>query len=190
MKRLLLALTAMCAIQPALVYAQVQGFRIDAGPVFLTKSGHFVLGSGEIESDAGVAIRGRVRYGFGRVSVAADAESSSQEYGRPARPGAPDNLNATFLGVTGAVHPFKIAGIAPYAEIGLGKLFFADEKISTESGLKASSYGLGVVFGGESRLALDLGLRLMRQTGLTVRGVAGDFKYDPKLFSALLSIRL
>jgi hypothetical protein len=188
--RSVLAVAILVVLAPVRAQAQVRGFRIEVGPVFLTKTGSFTFGPSEIESDAGFAFRGKLRYGFGALSLAADFQASAQDYGHPPDPGAPDNLNAAFLGATAALHPFKIAGIAPYAEIGIGKLFFGDEKISTKGGLRASSYGLGVVLGGEGRVALDVGLRLMRETGLSAEGVVGEFKYDPKLFSVLLSIRL
>ncbi len=175
---------------PSGVLAQVRGLRFEGGPVFLTKSGAIRVGRSEIESDAGFALRGRIRYGLGPVSIAADVQSSNQKYGRPAAPGAPDTLDARFLGAVGALHPFRVGGAAPYGEIGLGRLFFGDDRIGTENGSTASSYALGVVLGGEGRVALDVGLRLMRLERLTATGVVGEFKYDPKLFSVLLSIKL
>ena len=99
-------------------------------------------------------------------------------------------LNATFLGVTGAIHPFRVIGVAPYGEIGIGKLSYSDDAISTDDGSPASVYGLGVVIAGEGRLGVDVSLRLVRQTSLTVEGITSDFKYDPKVFSVLLSLKL
>jgi hypothetical protein len=164
--------------------------RFEGGPVFLTKAGAIRAGRSELESDSGFALRGRVRYGMGPVSIAAEVQSSNQKYRTPAAPGAPDTLDATFLGAVAALHPFKAGAVAPYGEIGLGRLFFGDDRIATDNGSTASTYTLGVVLGGESRVALDVGLRLMRLDRLTARGIVGEFKYDPKLFSVLLSIRL
>ena len=190
MRRSLQAAVLALVLCPVAARAQVRGLRLEGGPAFLTKSGAIALGPSAIESDSGFALRGRIRYGLGPVSIGADVQSSNQKYGTPAAPGAPDTLDATFVGAVGALHPFKLGGIAPYGEIGLGRLFFGDEKIDTQNGSKASSYGLGVVLGGEGRVALDVGLRLMRLQGLTARGVVGEFKYDPKLFSVLLSLKL
>lgn len=190
MKRFFRAWVLGFALFPAAARAQVQGLRVEGGPVFLTKSGKLSFGPSEIESDAGFAIRGRLRYGFGALSIAADLQASNQKYGKAAAPGAPKDLDATFIGAVGALHPFKIAGVAPYAEIGVGRLSFSDGAISEDGGVRASSYGLGVFLGGEGRLAADVELRLMRQTGLKVQGTAQEFKYDPKLFSVMLSLRL
>lgn len=184
-------LAIICSVlSPALASAQVSGLRIEGGPAFLTKSGSLPFGTGAIESDAGIAIRARLRWGLGPLSVAGEIQTSSQDYGQAPAPGAPTTLNATFFGVTGALHPFRIAGIAPYGEVGIGKLSYSDDTISTEDSSHVSVYGLGVVIAGEGRFGLDVGLRLVRQTSLTVEGVTSDFKYDPKVFSVLLSIKL
>lgn len=175
---------------PSFVSAQVQGFRVEGGAVFLTHSGTFTFGSSEIDSDAGYAFRGRVRYGFGVISVAGEIQESSQNYGMPPTPSAPQNLSATFLAATAAVHPFKFAGIAPYAEIGLGKLFFKDQSISTDQGSIAAVYGLGVGIGLSARVGLDVGVRLVRLGNLTAQGVATQFDYDPKEISLMLSLKL
>jgi len=185
-------LAIVCSVLswPVLASAQVSGLRIEGGPAFLTKSGSLPFGTGAIESDAGIAIRARLRWGLGPLSVAGELQTSSQDYGQAPAPGAPTTLNATFLGVTGALHPFRIAGIAPYGEVGIGKLSYSDDTISTEDSSHVSVYGLGVVIAGEGRFGLDVGLRLVRQTKLTVEGITDDFKYDPKVFSVLLSIKL
>ena len=163
---------------------------MEGGPVFLTHAGSFTFGSSEIDSDAGYAFRGRVRYGFGIISVAGEIQESSQNYGMPPTPSAPQNLSATFLGATAAVHPFKLAGIAPYGEIGLGKLFFKDQSISTDQGSTAAIYGIGVGIGLSGRIGLDVGFRLVRLGNLTAQGVATQFDYDPKEVSVLLSFKL
>lgn len=188
MKRVLFLLTLI--LTPAAARAQVDGLRLEGGAVLLTKSGQIGVGPGAVESDAGFAVRGRIRYGFGWVSLAADVQGSNQKYGRPAAPGAPEDLDATFVGAVGALHPISIAGFAPYVEIGLGRVFFAAEAINSDNGSTASSYGLGVMIGGGGRIALDVELRLQRLTGLTARGVSTEFKYDPKLFSVMLSLKL
>jgi len=175
---------------PLTANAQVSGFRIEGGPAFLTKSGGLSFGTDAIESDAGIAIRARLRWGLGPVSVSGELQTSSQDYGQAPAPGAPTTLNATFLGVTGAIHPFRVIGIAPYGEVGIGKLSYSDDLISTDNSSPASIYGVGFVIAGEGRLGVDVGLRLMRQTSLTIEGITSDFKYDPKVFSVLLSLKL
>jgi hypothetical protein len=175
---------------PSPLRAQVEGLRVEGGVVFLTHAGDFTFGTSEIESDAGYAFRGRVRYGFGFVSVAAEFQESSQNYGNAAVPSAPQNLNTSFIGATAALHPFKFAGIAPYAEIGVGKLFFGDQSISTDQGSIASVYGLGVGIGLSSKVGLDVNLRLVRLGNLTAQGLGPSFDYDPKEFGLLLSIKL
>jgi len=170
-------------------FAQVEGFRLEGGPAFLTKSGTLSFSTGSIDSDSGYAIRGKLRYGFGALSLGAEVQASSQKYGT-VKPNAPESLSATFVGATAALHPFSLAAIAPYAEVGLGKLFFSDSRITGNDGIKASVYGLGVIFGGTGRLALGVDLRLMRETDLQVKDLGTSFKYDPKLFSVLLSLKL
>jgi hypothetical protein len=170
--------------------AQVDGLRVEGGVAFLTEAGGFTFGSGEINSDAGYAFRARVRYGFGFVSVAAEFQESSQKYGMPPVSSAPQNLNTSFVGATAALHPFKFAGIVPYAEIGLGKLFFGDQSVSTSQGSTASVYGLGVGIGLSGRVGLDVGLRLVRLGNLTAQGIGTQFDYDPKEFGLTLSIKL
>ena len=189
MTRWLPAALLAVTLVPAAAQAQVDGFRVEAGAVWLTKSGTLKLGTDLVESDAGWAGRARVRYGFGFLSVAADLQESSQGYGKPAGPGAPQNLDNTWLGAVVALHPFAFGGIAPYVEIGVGRLFYSDQHIDTEHGGTASSYGLGVLLGGESRVMLDVELRLLRQSGLRVEGTVREFEYDPKLLSAMISIR-
>jgi hypothetical protein len=191
MTRSLLVGALLLALSPLKAQAQVDGLRLEAGVVLLTKAGAITFGTSEFESDAGVAFRGRLRYGLGFVSIAADVQTSAQKYGIvvPA-PGAPQNLNSTFLGATVALHPFSFVGIAPYAEVGLGKLFFSDQSISTTNGSTASTYALGATIGGRGRIGLDVGLRLMRLSNLTAQGIPGEFNYDPKLFSVMLSLRL
>jgi hypothetical protein len=181
---------AMLLALPASAMAQVNGFHVEGGVVLLTHAGTLTFGSSQIDSDAGYAFRGRFRYGLGPVSVAAEVQESSQKYGMPPSASAPQNLNATFVGATAALHPFKFAGIAPYAEIGIGKLFFGDQSISTSQGSTASVYGLGVGIGLSGRVGLDVGVRLERLGNLTAQGVASQFDYDPKLFHVLLSIKL
>jgi len=183
----LLALIVL-ALVPATARAQVEGLHIEGGAVFLTKSGKLNFGTSAIESDAGWAVRGRLRYGVGFLSVAGDVQASNQKYGG-AEPGAPQNLDATFVGVTAALHPVKLGVVAPYAEIGRGKLFYGDDRINKDAGSAASSYGLGVLLGGE-KVSLDVELRLLRQTGLELKGTGQEFKYDPKMLSLMLSIRL
>jgi hypothetical protein len=190
MNRLLrAALFAAVLAWPATAAAQLEGLRLEGGPVFLTKAGRLNFGTGSLESDAGWALRGRLAYGLGALSIAGDFQASNQDYGESARPGAPKNLNTTFIGITAALHPVTLAFVTPYAEVGLGKLFFKDEAISGDTGIRASTYGLGVRMGGE-RVGLDVEARLMRQSGLRVRGTVEDFKYDPKLFSVMLSLKL
>jgi hypothetical protein len=190
MKRWFLLAALVALGLPASLRAQVEGFRVEAGVVLLTHSGSFDFGSSAIESDSGYAFRGRLRYAFGPVSLAAEIQESSQQYGMPPSASAPQNLNATFVGATGALHPFKIVGIAPYVEIGIGKLFFGDQSISTSQGSIASVYGLGAGIGLSGRIGLDVGLRLVRLGSLTAQGVASQFDYDPKEFSVTLSIKL
>jgi len=136
-----LILAMLALILPGTLHAQVEGLRIEGGVVFLTQAGSFTFGPSEVESDAGYAFRARVRYGFGFLSVAAEFQESSQSYGSPPSASAPQNLNTSFVGATAAVHPFKFAGVVPYAEIGIGKLFFGDQSISTDQGSTAAVYG-------------------------------------------------
>jgi hypothetical protein len=184
-------LVAVCLAslaRPAL--AQVEGFHLEAGVVFLTHSGSFTFGPSEVETDAGYAFRARARYGFGWVSLAGEFQETSQSYGMPPSPAAPQNLDTSFLGGTVAIHPFKFAGIVPYGEIGLGKLFFGDQSISTSQGSTASVYGLGVGIGVGGKLGIDIGLRLVKLGNLTATGIAQSFDYDPKELGILLSLKL
>jgi len=185
-----LILAMLALILPGTLHAQVEGLRIEGGVVFLTQAGSFTFGPSEVESDAGYAFRARVRYGFGFLSVAAEFQESSQSYGSPPSASAPQNLNTSFVGATAAVHPFKFAGVVPYAEIGIGKLFFGDQSISTDQGSTAAVYGLGVGFGLSSKVGIDVGLRLVRLGNLTAQGVVPSFDYDPKELGLMLSIKL
>lgn len=187
MKRSILLLGAALALFPAAAGAGAGGARLEAGAVFLTKSGKIGFGTSAIESDAGFALRGRLRLGLGAFSIAGEIQGSSQDYGSNARP---ENLNATFLGVNGAFHPITIARLTPYAEVGVGRLLFSDESITEDEGIKATHFGLGVFVDLTDRVGLELGLRRQHQGGLGVQGSTREFKYEPKLFSVLLSLRL
>ena len=190
MKRWLMLVTLLLVGAARPSFAQVDGLRIEGGVVFLTHAGSFDFGPSEIESDAGYAFRARVRYGFGFASIAGEFQESSQNYGMPPAASAPQNLNTSFVGGTVALHPFKFWGIAPYAEVGVGKLFFGDQSISTSNGSTASLYGLGIAVGMTGRLGLDVGFRLVRLGNLTAEGVATSFDYDPKEVGLTLSLKL
>jgi hypothetical protein len=188
MKRMLVL--ALSLFLPLPATAQVNGLHVEGGVVLLTHAGSFTFGTSEIDSDAGYAFRGRVRYGLGIVSVAAEVQETSQNYGMPPNASAPQDLNNTFVGATAAIHPFKLVGIVPYGEIGLGKMFFGDSHISTDQGSTASIYGLGVGLGTSGRIGLDVGLRLQRLGNLTATGISSGFDYNPLLFHVMLSIKL
>jgi hypothetical protein len=187
MKRLLAALAFAIAPLPAL--AGVDGLRLEGGPVWLTKSGSIGFGASALESDAGVAFRGRLRVGLGAFSVAGDLQSSFQDYGNPG-PGAPQDLNATFVGVVAGVHPITLVKVTPYGELGRGRLTFSDEAIEEDGGFNATMWGLGALVSFSDKLGLDVSLRLLKQGGLRVSGVAQEFEYDPKLFTVMLSLKL
>lgn len=188
-RRLSFAL-AVLVLGPSAGWCQVSGWNLDGGVVWLTKSGRLRVGDGVFESDTGRAVRGRLRHGFGIVAVGADVQTSSQKFGGTAPATAPSSLSATFVGLCATAHPVTLLGLTPYGEVGLGKLFFSDERIEAGGGVKASTYGLGVRLGLGPRLKLDTSFRLMRQSGLRTEGVAEEFKYDPKLFSLMLSLTL
>ena len=189
MRHVVLAMVALvCA--PSAAWCQVEGWNVDGGIVLLTKAGRLRVGTGVFESDTGRAVRGRLKHGLGFLAVGLDVQTSSQKFGGTAPATAPDNLSATFVGLSATVHPVTLLGLTPYGEVGLGKLFFSDERIESDGGSVASTYGLGVRVGLGMRLRLDAGFRLMSQGGLRTEGVAEEFKYDPKLFSLLLSLQL
>lgn len=182
------ALTAL-AITPVSASAQVGGLSLEGGPAFLTKAGALDFGSGAIESDSGFGVRVGLRLGLGGLSLAAEFQTASQDY--PAGAGVtPENLNARFAGVTGAFHPITILRFTPYAEFGVGRLFFSDESITNDDGVKAVHVGLGARLRLTERVGVAAGLRLQRQTELRLQGLSDDFKYDPKIFSVLLTIQL
>lgn len=162
----------------------IDGWVADAGPVFLTKAGE-LSGGGVLQSDVGYALRGRLRYSFGVLAVGGDFQTSSQKVTR----GGIESLDGNYLGVTATLHPVEVLGILPYGEVGLGKVAFGDDSIIDDGGM-ASTYGLGVRIGLISRLGLDAGFRIMRQGGLRAQGIAQELKYDPKLFSVMVSLDL
>jgi Outer membrane protein beta-barrel domain len=182
-----IALALTLASAPA--WAGIEGVRLEGGPVFLTRPGALPFGTSAIESDAGWALRGRLRIGLGAFSLAGEIQGSSQGFGAPA-PGGPENLNATFVGLTAGFHPVTLLRVTPYAEIGRGRLTFSDAAVEDDGGFDATTYGLGALIRLSDRVGLDASLRLLRQGGLHVSGVAADFKYDPKLFSVMLSLKL
>jgi hypothetical protein len=182
------ALVAL-ALLPVAATAQVGGLSLEAGPAFLTKAGTLDFGTGAIESDAGFGVRVALRLGLGGLSLAGEFQTASQDY--PAGAGVtPENLNARFVGITGAFHPITIVRFTPYAEFGVGRLFFSDESITNDDGLKAAHVGLGARLRLTERFGIAAGLRLQRQNELRVQGLADDFKYDPKIFTVLLTIQL
>jgi hypothetical protein len=189
MKMSLLALAAAVALAPSAAVAQVSGFSIEAGPAFLTKSGSLGFGTDALESDAGFGLRVGLRLGLGTLSVVGEYQTASQDY--PASSGvAPENLNARYVGITGAFHPVTILGFTPYAEFGIGRLFFADESITNDDGIKATLVGFGTRFRLSTRIGLHAGLRFQQQGDLQLEGLQQGFEYDPKIFSVLLTIRL
>lgn len=182
-------LTAALALAPVAAHAQVGGLSLEAGPAFLTKAGKLGVGTSAIESDAGLGLRAGLRLGLGSLSVVGEFQTASQDY--PASSGVtPENLNARYLGVTAAFHPLTILRFTPYAEFGIGRLFFSDESITNDEGLKATHVGLGARLKLTDRLGLAAGFRLQRQGDLRIQGLADEFKYDPKIFSVLLTIQL
>lgn len=187
MKRLAPILGLALALTPSAARAGMSGLSVEAGPVFLTKSGKLTFGTSSVESDAGVAIRGRVRLGMRLFSIAGEAQGSSQDYGSRTA-GAPENLNATFVGVNAAFHPISVLRLTPYAEFGVGKLKFSDERIENDG--RATHFGLGTHVSLTDKVGVEIGLRLQRNGDLKVQGLTQDFKYDPKLFSVLLTIGL
>ncbi len=187
MKGTLLVLGLM-TLTPALARAQVEGLQLSGGAVLLTKAGQLSVGPSAIQSDVGYAVRGRLRYGFGVVSVAGEVQSSSQKYGADVSAGAPASLNATYIGATGALHPVSLLGLTPYGELGVGSLSFSDDTLKGKGGAVAT-FGLGTQMNLAPRVALDLSLRLM-QKSFTYAPLGRELKYDPKLFSVMLTLSL
>lgn len=175
-------------LAPVLAQAQVEGLQVSAGVTLLTKAGKIGVGPSALESDLGFAVRGRVRYGFGLLSVAGELQSSSQDYGADVKAQAPWKLSATYVGATGALHPLRLAGLMPYAELGIGSLGFSDELLKGKGGVVATG-GLGAQLSVAPRLALDVSLRLMRKS-FSPTGLSNEIKYDPKLFSVMLTLSL
>jgi len=190
MIRRLVCAAAVLVIAPSAAWCQVSGWNIDGGVVWLTKSGTLHIGDGVFESDTGRAVRGRLKRGFGIAAVGLDLQTSSQKFGGTAPPSAPSSLSSTFVGLSATVHPVTLMGLTPYGEVGLGRLFFSDERIDEGGGVKATSYGVGVRLGLGPHFKIDGAFRVMQQKGLHVEGVADDLKYDPKLFSLMLSLEL
>jgi hypothetical protein len=176
------------ALAPVVAQAQVEGLQVSAGVTLLTKAGAIGVGPGALASDLGFAARGRVRYGFGLLSVAGDVQSSSQDYGADVKALAPWKLSATYVGATGAVHPLRLAGVMPYAELGIGSLAFSDEQLKGKGGVVAT-LGLGAQVSVAPRLALDVSLRVMRKS-FRPSGLSSEIKYDPKLFSVMATLSL
>jgi hypothetical protein len=190
MKTLSFAVLAALLLCPA-AEAAVTGLTLEAGPVFLTKAGKIkTISTKDIESDAGVAFRGLARLGLGPASVALEAQTSSQKYKDSNATDVPNNLNASYVGLLGAVHPITILGISPYIELGFGKLSFSDSLITHDGGVKATTYGLGALFRPTQRIGIDLDLRILQQGDLMTEGSVEKFKYDPKLFSAMVTYAL
>jgi hypothetical protein len=181
-----LVVCGLLTLTPALVRAQVEGLQLSGGAVLITKAGKLSVGPGAIESDLGYAVRGRLRYGFGIASVAGDVQTSSQKYG--ADVSAPSSLSATYIGVTGALHPVSVLGLMPYGELGVGSLAFSDATLKGKGGAVAT-LGLGTQVGLAPRVALDLSLRLRRKS-FTYAPLGRELKYDPKLFSVMLTLSL
>jgi hypothetical protein len=190
MIRRLACAVAVLALAPSAAWCQVEGWNLDGGVVWLTRSGKLRIGSSVFESDTGRAVRGRLKRGFGWVAVGADVQTSSQKFGGTAPDTAPESLSATFVGLSATAHPVTLMGLTPYGEVGLGRLFFTDERIDEGGGVGATSYGVGLRLGLGPRLKVDTSFRILRQSGLRVEGVADELKYDPKLFSLMLSLQL
>jgi hypothetical protein len=188
MRHVVWAMAAMVVL-PSAAWCQVDGWNVDGGIVLLTKSGELHIGSSVFESDTGRAVRGRLKRGLGFVAFGLDVQTSSQKFGGTAPPSAPSTLSATFVGLSATAHPVTLLGLTPYGEVGLGKLFFSDERIDAGGGV-ASTYGIGLRLGLGAHLKLDSAFRLMQQTGLHTEGVAEELKYDPKLFSLMVSLQL
>jgi hypothetical protein len=188
-RRTLLA-AAVLVLGPSAAWCQVSGWNLEGGVVWLTKSGSLRIGDGVFESDTGRAVRGRVRRGFGIVALGVDVQTSSQKFGGTAPPTAPSSLSSTFIGLSATAHPVTLMGLTPYGEVGIGRLFFSDERIDEGGGVKATSYGVGLRLGLGPRVGLDAGFRILRQSGLRVEGVANELKYDPKLFSLMVTLQL
>lgn len=182
-------LIAAFALAPAAAVAQVSGLSLEAGPAFLTKAGSLPFDTGAIESEAGFGVRVGLRLGLGALSLVGEFQTASQDY--PAGSGvAPENLNARYVGVTGAFHPVTILRFTPYAEFGIGRMFFSDESITNDDGIKATLVGFGGRFRLSQRIGVAAGLRLQQQSDLQLQGLPAQFKYDPKIFSVLLTIQL
>jgi hypothetical protein len=188
-RRTLLA-AAVLMLGPSAAWSQVSGWNLDGGVVWLTKSGSLTIGNSVFESDTGRAVRGRFKRGFGIVALGLDVQTSSQKFGGTAPPTAPSSLSSTFIGLSATAHPVTLMGLTPYGEVGIGRLFFSDERIDEGGGVKATSYGVGLRLGLGPRVRLDTSFRILRQSGLRVEGVADELKYDPKLFSLMLSLQI
>jgi opacity protein-like surface antigen len=190
MFRTLLAAAALLLLTAAAAQAQTDGFSVEVGPSFITKSGSVSFGTGALQSDAGWAIRGRLRYGMGALAIAGEIQASNQKYGSSGT-GLPSDLNSTYLGVAAMLRPIKLGPVEPYAELGIGRLSFKDDLIATGDDSKtASTYGLGVLIAPGGRIAFDADLRVLRQTDLQFGGIGSSFKYDPKVFTAMILIKL
>jgi opacity protein-like surface antigen len=170
--------------------AQSDGFGLEIGPSFITKSGKLPFGTSAIESDGGWAIRGRLRYGLGALAIAGEVQASNQKYGSSGT-GIPSDLNSTYLGIAGMLRPIKLGPVEPYAEVGIGRLSFSDDLIATGDDSKtASTYGLGVLIAPGGKVGLDADLRVIRQTDLQFGGIGSKFNYDPKVFTVMVLIKL
>jgi hypothetical protein len=180
---------AAAAFTPTSAQAQIDGLRFEAGLAALTNAGDIAFDSGDIESEAGWALRGRVRYGLGVVSFAGEIQQASQGYDTNSPAGSPQNLNGTYLGLSIAIHPFEIFTLSPYFSLGKGKHYFADERIDADEASGLYTYGIGCLVGKNSQMAIDVEARLFRQTKLHTSGSVHAFKYDPKVVSVMLSFR-
>jgi hypothetical protein len=187
MRRYVLVALAATSL-PALAQAQQQGLQLAGGVVLLTKAGKLTVGSQSIESDTGHAVRGRLWYGLGAVSIGGEVQSSSQKYGADVSGVAPWRLNATYVGAAGSVHPVSLLGIMPYADVGIGLLNFSDSTVDEGSG-PVATLGLGAQLGLAPHLALDLNLRLMSKS-FRAAGLSQQMKYNPKLFAVMLTLNL
>ena len=189
MRPALAVLAFSLALAPGVARGQSTGLTLEAGPAFLTKAGALGVGTDAIESDTGYGLRVRLRLGLQSLSLAGEFQTASQDYAA-ASGVTPENLNARYLGVSAAFHPITILRLTPYAEAGLGRLFFSDESITQDEGSRAMHAGLGARLELTQRVGLDLGLRLQRQGDLRFEGLPGEFKYDPKIFAVLLTIQI
>ena len=114
MRRHVLAAVFVVAATPCLAHAQVQGLRFEGGPVWLTRSGSVHFGTSAIRSNAGVAVRGRLRYGVGALAVAGEVQTSFQGYDE--QPAGPiDTLDTTSW--NGAYEIDLAAGTTNFGEI-------------------------------------------------------------------------